>query len=176
MAQLPILQTARTTMTPFTKDHITSAYIAWLNDPETVRYSQQRLRKHEEASCHAFLQNFENSPHHFSAVITKDHGHIGNISTTVDTNNKIADIAILIGVREIWGQGYGLEIWKAVMDALFAERIRLVTGGCMAENTGMIKVMEKAGMKPYYTRENFFLLNDEPIDSVHYVAENTEWK
>ena len=174
MAQLPILHTARATITPFTMDYITPAYISWLNDPQVVRYSRQRLHTHDRASCIAFFQEFENSPNHFSAIITEEHGHIGNISTLVDSNNQVADLSILIGMRIIWGQGYASEIWKAVMDALFLDKMRLVTGGCIAKNSGMIKVMKKAGMTPYYTRRNFFLLDGKPVDSIHYAAENKE--
>lgn len=176
MAQLPVIKTTRTVITPFTQSHITPAYIGWLNDPETVKYSQQRLRTHDEKSCFDFFRSFENAPHHFSAVCLQDGSHIGNISTSVDTHNKVADIAILIGEKSLWGQGFGEEIWCGVMACLFDLDFRLVTGGCMANNTGMIKVMEKAGMSAYYTRKNYFLYGSEKIDSVHYVAENKQWK
>lgn len=176
MALLPEIQTTRTTIVPFTVDHITPDYIAWLNDPVTVRYSQQRLRSHDEPSCHAFLKGFDGSANHFCAVTTEREGHIGNISTTVDVHNQVADVSILIGEKSLWGQGYGCEMWCAVMQSLFALNIRLVTGGCVALNKGMINLMEKAEMKPYYTRKDFFLIDGQSVDSVHYVAENKAWK
>lgn len=173
MAELQILRTERTIIKPFTKEDITPRYVAWLNDPDVVKYSQQRLKTQDHDSCYAFFKGFQNSNNHFSAVKTKSGEHIGNISTTIDQHNRVADIAILIGEKSLWGQGYGLEIWSAVMSALLnVENMRLVTGGSMATNKAMIKLMENAGMKPYYIRKAYFICDNEEIDSVHYVVGN----
>lgn len=167
MADLPILTTARTIITPFTAEHLTDAYVAWLNDPEVVKYSRQRFQTHTKDSCRAFFRSFENSASHFSAILSKGR-HIGNISTSVNREDNIADISLLIGAKEIWGQGYGAEVWGAVMSALFDKGLRRVTGGCMADNAGMIHVFQKTGMVPYYVRSGYFLRDGHLVDSVHY--------
>ena len=176
MACLPEIHTARTVMTPFKTDYITPKYISWLNDLQTMQYSRQRFGLHNEASCREFLQSFEESPHHFSAILTKKGNHIGNISTTIDVHNQISDISLLIGQKFLWGQGYGSEVWSSVMEALIVLNTRLITGGCMSVNKAMVKIMENAGMRPYYVRRNFFMHGNEKVDSVHYVSENILWK
>lgn len=179
MADLPILKTARTTIVPFNETFISPRYIGWLNDPDITRFSRQRHRRHDEESCREYFSSFKNSNNHFSAIVSDDQtrGHIGNLSTIVDGDNGVADLAILIGEKGVWGQGYGQEVWRAALAALLAlPGIRLVTGGCLSENLPMRRIMEKTGMTPYYTRRGYFVWNDHPVDSVHYVAEKSTWK
>lgn len=170
MAKLPVLTTQRMIIQPFTEDFLSAAYIQWLNDPVVTRYSQQRYRRHNRESCLAFMNSFEIGAGHFCAITLKDdeQRHIGNISTTIDVHNKVADIAILIGDASLWGQGYGLEAWQAVQDHLLQSGTRLVTGGCMDSNTAMKALMKKSGMEPYYTRKGYFLHDGQTIDSVHF--------
>jgi ribosomal-protein-alanine N-acetyltransferase len=167
MADLPVLTTARTMITPFTAEHITDAYVGWLNDPEVVRFSRQRFQTHTKDSCRAFYESFRSSLSHFSAIIAGGR-HIGNVSTQVNREDNIADISLLIGDKTLWGQGYGAEVWGAVMAALLDAGLRRVTGGCMADNAGMIHVFQKTGMTPYYVRPGYFLRDGQPVDSVHY--------
>lgn len=154
---------------PFTEDFITDSYVGWLNDPEVVKYSRQRYSKHTKESSRTFLNHMR--PGHFWAILKADtNTHIGNISATVDNENQIADLAILIGQRSVWGQGYGLDAWRAGISLLHDRGMRMVTGGCMASNKAMVRVMEKSGMVPYYTRTGYFLLDGKPVDSIHYVT------
>ena len=53
---------------PFTEADITADYIRWLNDPEVVRFSNQRFRHHDERSCLAYLRSFADSDNMFLAV------------------------------------------------------------------------------------------------------------
>ena len=162
-------------LVPFTEDFLTPVYVGWLNDAEVVQYSRQRFSKHTEESCRNYLDYMKKSGDFFRAILDRKSGkHIGNISASIDRQNSVADIAIMIGERAIWGKGYGLDAWMAAMEYLHHEAgIRMVTGGCMATNKGMMRVMEKAGMKPYYTRAGYFLDHGQAVDSVHYVSVRT---
>jgi len=123
--------------------------VNWLNDPEVVRYSEQRHKKHTLESCRQYWQSFIDSPHIFWAMmaIKPPLGHIGNMNAHVDTANSVADVGILIGERTIWGKGYGLEAWLAVCNyLLYGVGIRKVTAGTIEANKGMLKIMKKARM------------------------------
>lgn len=174
MASLKHLISDGLEIIPFTQEMITTQYIAWLNDPVVVRYSEQRHRFHDEKSCESFYRSLDNSPSHFSAIFEGKIGlgHIGNISTTVNVPNSTADIAIMIGEKESWGKGFGFLSWKMVMDELLRLNFRKITGGCMLENDAMIRVMEKSGMKHEYTRTKSFLLNGSEVDSIHFSIYN----
>ena len=165
------IEGSRITLIPFTEDFITDRYLSWLNNPKVVRYSRQRSTRHTKETALRFLETTKKSDSYFWAVLNAKTGdHIGNVSVTMDRPNSVADIAIMIGEHSIWGQGYDLEAWSLVLHHLHKEGIRLVTGGCMATNTAMIRVMEKSGMRPYFTRAGYFLDQGRPVDSVHYAS------
>lgn len=165
----------KVSLVTFTEDFVTPVYIGWLNDGEVVKYSRQRFSMHTEESCRNYLEYMKKSGDFFRAILDRKSGrHIGNISASIDRQNSVADIAIMIGERSVWGKGYGLDAWMAAMEWLHNEAgIRMVTGGCMVTNTGMMRVMEKAGMKPYYIRAGYFMDQGRAIDSVHYVSVRT---
>lgn len=88
---------------------------------------------------------------------------------SVDPPNGTADVAILIGERSAWGRGYATEAWRAVLDELLrGQGLRKVTGGCMADNVVMRRVMEASGMTIECRRTAQFILAGSPVDSVHY--------
>ena len=137
---------------------------AWLNDPEVVRYSEQRHFHHTLESCAAYVASFDFETTFIWAVI-RDLDHIGNISAAVDRFNDTADIGILIGERAAWGQGYGAEAWRAACDYMLT-RVRKVEAGTMGCNAGMLRVFEKTGMLIEGRRPGHFLVENEPVDLV----------
>jgi len=145
-----VLETARLRLEPFPDKLLTPRYVGWLNDPEVVRYSEQRHRAHTLESCRAFVGSFTGTPNGLWAIREKARGlrHVGNISTEVDATASTGDIRILIGEKDCWGTGLGAEAWIAVMDHLFNDLgLSRVTAGTVLENAGMRRIMAKAGMK-----------------------------
>jgi len=169
MDDLNIIETDSIKLMPFDPaQHLTQTYVAWLNDPDVVRYSEQRHKIHTLESCAAFVASFDQSPSYLWAIVQKSDGqHIGNIHADIDPNNGVADVAILIGARETWGQGYGLEAWNGVLDWLQAQQdIRKIVAGCMRSNTAMHGIMIKSGMTDDGQRPNHYLLDGNPEDLV----------
>ena len=170
MAVSPEIKTKRLLIAPFCPEHLTERYISWLNDPEVVKYSEQRQRKHDFESCQAYLESFNGSPHYFWAIIIVDgiSRHIGNINAYVDEVNSVADVGIMIGEKSLWGRGYGGEAWQAVCNYLIRKRqLRKVTAGALSLNLGMIRVMKKLGMAPDGIRKRHHILGREEVDIVH---------
>lgn len=164
-----IIETDRLKLVPFDPtQHLNVAYVAWLNDPDVVRYSEQRHKSHTLESCAAFIASFNGSPSHLWAIVQKsDNKHIGNIHADVDPHNGIADVAILLGARDIWGQGYGLEAWNGVLSFLKPQDdIRKIVAGCMRSNTAMYSIMNKSGMTDDGQRQKHYLLDGKPEDIV----------
>jgi len=171
MPTLSIIETERLKLIPFiSARHLNDRYVDWLNDPDVVRYSEQRHKSHTLESCAAFVASFKDSPGHLWAIEQASDGkHIGNIHADIDLNNGIADVAILIGAREIWGQGYGLEAWNSVLAWLkFQGSVRKIVAGCMRSNTAMHNIMIKSGMTEDGQRQNHYLLDGKPEDIVFY--------
>jgi len=165
-----MIETPRLTIVPFGEAHLTERYVAWLNEPEVVRYSDQRFRTHTLESCRAYMESFRGTPNHFWAIVARDPalGHIGNLNAYVSTLHRVADVGIVVGERGAWGKGLGGEAWIAVCDHLLrAGGMRKVTAGTLEVNRPMLAIMERAGMVPdgRQVRQNLF--EGREVDVVH---------
>ncbi len=170
MTVAPILETPRLRLEPFAEAHLTPRYVAWLNDPEVVRYSEQRHQTHTLESCRDFVATFADGPNGLWAIIetTQGLGHIGNISTEVDPAAGTGDIRILIGERDAWGLGLGAEAWIRVMAHLFQELgLKRVTAGTLEENHGMRRIMAKAGMTETHRAPGPTPVDGRAMDAVY---------
>ncbi len=169
MAEAPTLETPRLTLAPFSDEYLTERYVGWLQDPEVVRYSEQRHRTPTLENCRQFTASFADGPSHLWAIIENKQGlgHIGNINSDVDAPNRTADVAVMIGEKQAWGQGLGFEAWNAVLDYLLGPGgMRKVTAGTMAENKGMLAIFEKSGMTEEGRRKKQFQLQDREVDAI----------
>ncbi|MCX5815848.1 MAG: GNAT family N-acetyltransferase [Proteobacteria bacterium] len=179
MAESPIIKTPRLRIIPFSKEYLTPRYTGWLNDPEVMRYSEQRHKSHTLESCRQYWQSFADTPHYFWAVTAIDPniGHIGNINAYVDEKNSLADIGIMIGEKTAWRKGYGLEAWQAVCSYLLDDvGIRKVTAGTMAANKSMLRIMEKSGMVADGRRIRHYIFNAAEVDVIHAALFKTSFK
>lgn len=170
MAESPTLHSSRLRIVPFSERYLTEEYVGWLNDPEIVRYSEQRHYRHSLASCRDYYESFKGTSNYFWALQTAGKGeHIGNMNAYVDAANGVADVGILIGKRSFQGQGYGFEAWSAVCTYLLEERgMRKVTAGTLASNAGMVRIMRKAGMIEDGVRRRQCVVDGKEVDIVHY--------
>ena len=178
MATSHVLETPRLRIEPFTDCHLTERYVSWLNDASTVRFSEQRHRKHTLQSCREYMQSLEASPHYFWAVNIRSSAveHIGNVNAYVDDHNSIADVGILIGVSEAQRKGYATEAWLAVCDYLLRVRgMRKVCAGTIAPNLPMLKVMERTGMISDGYRFHHYLWNHEEVNIIYSAFFQRDW-
>ncbi len=159
MARAPDIDCGPIRLTPFSERHFSDDYISWLNDPEVVRYSEQRHRLHDRESCSGYVVSFDSGPNLLWAIeIVESSAHIGNVSATFDINNRIADIGILIGASGLRGTGYGRLAWEGALNYLTQrEDLRKVTGGCLEPNAAMVKIMRKCGMEEDGKRPDHFI-------------------
>lgn len=172
-----MIETPRLVITKFSEQHLTQRYVSWLNDPEVVRYSDQRFATHSLDSCREYFNSFRGTPHWFFAIVARDAlGHIGNVTAYIDTHHSVADVGILIGLKACWGRGYGTEAFRAVCDYLLGKvGVRKVTAGTLATNTGMLRIMQQVGMKPDGARRRQALLDGIEVDVVHGAIFGEDW-
>jgi RimJ/RimL family protein N-acetyltransferase len=155
----------------FAERHLTSRYVGWLNDPEVVRYSEQRHRVHTLQSCRAYFESFADSADQFLAIETEDAAgrwqHVGNMGVTYDVPNRVADVSIIIGEKSVWGRGIASRAWTAVVEFLLSEGgVRKVTAGTMSLNQPMLRLMERSGMAVEAVRPRQFLWDDREVDLI----------
>lgn len=165
----PVLSAGAAQVVPFSRRHLTDQYIAWLNDPDVVRFSENRHRTHSLEACTAYVLGFSSGPSLLWAIETTDLGHVGNVTASVDPKNRNADIGILIGDARAKGRGLGKAVWSAVLDFLCGEDgLDKVTGGCLATNIAMVRIMQQSGMIPDGKRSGHYLWEGKRIDLVYF--------
>lgn len=174
------LRTASLELVPYERRFLTERYVSWLNDPEVVKYSEQRHRRHTIETSRAYVDSFDEGPNYLWAICRPgepggDLDHIGNISAAVNTHYALADISIMIGEKREWGKGRGLEAWLAVCDFLFRQGMRKVTGGTLSPNRGMLTIMERAGMMPDGVRARHYVIGGEEVDIVYRALFRDDW-
>lgn len=133
-------------------------FVRWLNNPEVVKFSEQRHKTHTIESQQDYWKSSATVEPNFVKIICLRHEAggelaaieipIGSISATIDRHNNLAEVGILIGAIPQWGRGYGFEAWQCVCNYLFAtQNVRKIEAGCMAKNHGMIHIFKKYAME-----------------------------
>ena len=156
----------------FKESFITDEYVSWLNDPEVVKFSNQRFHKHTIESCVDYLSSFNETDNLYLAILMKGSGNIvGSINAYINKEDSSADMGLLIGKKECWGNGLGLDAWKTLMNYLLNEcNLTKVTGGTLRPNVGMVKIMEKSGMEIETGKLKQKLLDGKPQDVLFFAV------
>lgn len=166
---MPTLKTARLTLafptlhSNMTLDH----YLRWLNNETVMKFSEQRHLTHTNETQYKYLSSFVDSQDYFWEI-QRTGVPIGSITAYRDQPNRKANVGVMIGQPSLWGQGYASEAMDAVCSFLFDGGCRKIEGGCMATNSGMIRIFEKVEFKHEATISSYVLLDGKPEDAVFY--------
>jgi [ribosomal protein S5]-alanine N-acetyltransferase len=154
----------------FIREDITDFYVGWLNDKDVVRYSNQRFIDHSIESCVNYFDSFQKNKALFIAVRSKDTRQmIGTMTVYFNYPHKVADIGIMIGEKSYWGKGIGKDAWITMLTFLHKDvGVRKITGGTLALNLGMIKIMRDAGMQEDGVRREQELVDGHPHDILYF--------
>ena len=132
-----------------------AAYFKLKSDPETMYYLQDiRLFSKEEADMdfeHVLQdQNRTDRQFYFFHLELRDsHEQVGSVGYTVIGNTPVGKIvgAGYFAFPQFWNHGYMTEAFRKVLEFAFLKNdVYRVTTGCLAENAGSEKVMQKCGM------------------------------
>lgn len=125
------------------------AYLRWMNDPETIRYTESRYMSFSVSDIRSYIERTRKDDRSiFLAITTRPSDrHIGNIKLgSVDRHHLSAEIGLIIGEKDCWGKGFGTEA-IALLSAYAFDTIGLhkLSAGIYAPNIGCIKAFQKAG-------------------------------
>ena len=95
-------------------------YVSWLNDHETMRYTEQRFLKHDMMTVKNYVNNIKRSNTEFLFGIfinrLEKKIHIGNIKLgPINKYHKNAYISFFIGNKRFLNMGYGTNAIKEVL-------------------------------------------------------------
>jgi len=145
--EIPI-QTPRLILRSLEESDANARYVAWMNDPDVVRFLEARLSQHDAVSLRTFIEtNNERLDSLLLGIFLEAGQHIGNIKLgPIDTYHQHAAVGILIGEREWWGHGIASEsivgLTTYAFDVMGLERLY---AGCYAANEGSRRAFLRAG-------------------------------
>lgn len=165
-----LLTGSKTTIDSFCLDDINGQYISWLNDPEVVRFSNQRFKVHTKESCKVYLSSFQENDNLFLKIMESgSYKTIGTMTAYFSSHHRTVDVGILVGDRTVWGLGYGKDAWCALIDWLGEHPlVRKITAGTMRPNQGMVRIIEHSGMVLEGMRPGQELLDGVPQDLLYF--------
>lgn len=170
-------ETGELRITPFDSSvHATEISRQWMNDGETCRFNSWSVFPYTRSQQAAYVKTIENGdasrivwaverrltdaergqnktnymplPSDKYEEIRRGWRHIGNCSLqSIDSHNRSAEFAVIIGCSEARGKGYGNTVLGFALDHAF-KRLGLhrVWLGTSAENIGMQKCAAVNGM------------------------------
>lgn len=151
-------------------EHVTEAYVSWLNAPDINQYLESRFATHNVDTTKSFVSNaLASSEYVFLGI--KSHlfnRHVGNIKLgPIDQRHGTGDIGLLIGDKAAWGSGVATTAIGMISDIAKNQlNLRKLTSSCYASNVGSRRAFEKAGFVVEGLRPAQFLLNGIPEDMV----------
>ena len=151
-------------------EHVTDAYVSWLNDPDVNRFLESRFATHTLESTRDYVTHTLESPDNLFLGIhsTELDRHVGNIKIgPINRQHRTGEVGIMIGDKTAWGRGIGTAAIKAMSEIARDQlNLRKVTAGCYASNGGSQWAFEKAGYMVEGVRHKQFLLDGAEEDLV----------
>ena len=148
------LETERLILRDYREDDF-NEYYRLKADSKTMYYLQDiQLSTKEEAydDFHKVLDDMSkvDRKFYFMHIELKDsHEQVGSIGYTVMNDTPVGKIvhAGYFTYPEFWGKGYATEAFRRVLEFAFSENnVYRMSTGCLAENIGSERVMQKCGL------------------------------
>ena len=153
----------------FPRPEQVETFVGWLNDPEVVKYSEQRHYEHSVDSQESYWTRIQDEPKRYWFIKNKNDGPsdvIGAISADYDEDNLTSNISIMIGDRNYWGKGFGKEAFGAVIENEKAIGMEKVEAGMMVTNAPMIRTCLACGMQRDAIVLDHFKVGEERIGMI----------
>lgn len=178
------LQTERLILRDYEKSDI-EEYFKLKSDAETMYYLQDiRLFSMEEAEADlaSVLLDMSSSDRkyyffHIEDKVTKE--QLGSVGYTVTDNTpigKLVHLGYFIYPR-FWNRGYVTEAVRRVLEFAFLENgVYRVTTGCLADNIGSERVMQKCGMIKEAEHIDWEWHDDRMKTRLEYRLLKSEWE
>jgi [ribosomal protein S5]-alanine N-acetyltransferase len=167
----------RVTLSPLLAEHVNEAYVSWLNDPEVTRFTEVS-DTNTVASTRAYVETAlaSNSALVWRILSDDDH-HIGNIRlSNISSLHQRAQVALMLGDRDYWGQGLATEAIGLVSRHGFESLgLRKLSAGVIEPNKGSCRAFEKVGYHLEATLVDHAMVADQVYDHLIFAKFNPVW-
>jgi len=145
-------------------------YLKWLNSQEVNSFNSHGRFAYSKEQAKAYIEgSYADSTKLVLAIVEKSSNlHIGNIALqSIDTINRSAELAIMIGEKPAHGIGY--EASKLIIEHGFSElNLHRIYCGTSSENIAMQKLALKLGMQLEGRRKEALFKHGKYVDILEY--------
>jgi len=171
------LQGRAVVLTSLGRADVSKAYLAWLNDTDVLRY---RVAKTFPTTMKQLKKWIDEIPARGDLVLAiracATRRHVGNIAlNSILWNHRSAELAIMIGAKDVWGRGYGTEAVSLLTDHAFSA-IGLHRIWANSPNPAFNAAMRRLGWRREGIQRRAFLLDGKFVDVECWGLLASEWK
>lgn len=144
-------------------------YLKWINDPEVMCLTKSKGKVYSEQDLKDYIRVMSSEKNRlFGIYLNENNRHIGNIKLgNINAVHKWADIGIIIGENNLWGQGFGQEAIMLLVDYAFKHLdLKKVWAGMYINNIGSYKAFLKAGFEECERQKDHFFLDGPFVDGL----------
>ncbi len=154
---------------PMMTSDVTPQYVAALNDPEVVRWTEARHQRWSTEQVIAYVRSHDHHATFLFGIFLKGNGqHIGNIRLfNIHPVHKRAELSFLIFDKSQWSKGYATEAVRAVTHYAFETlKLHRIHADYYALNVGSARVFEKSGYEIEGVFKEHMVVDGSYMDSV----------
>lgn len=145
--------------------NVNDQYVAWLNDYEITKYTEQKYFKHTLDKVKSFVIQKYNSNNELLFGIFFNKIHIGNIKLgPVNFEHLSAEVSYFIGEKKYWGKGVASKCVEAIVNYALKELdLKKINAGYYENNIGSAKVLKKCGFVIEGEKNSEIIFEDQRI-------------
>lgn len=174
-----ILKAGNVFLREVTPSDVNNTYLSWMNDPQVTQFLEVRFTQQSKKSIQTFVKQMASDDTNlFMAIcLNADNTHIGNIKLgPIHPIHKFADIGILIGDKNCWGKGFGVEAISLVVDFAFESlNLNRVSAGFYRGHNASKRAFEKVGFQQEGVRRKMRMYEGKFVDQIHMGYLREEW-
>lgn len=162
------------------RSDLAGAYFQWLNDQEVTRWMQNGLFPNSPEAMEAYYVSTATSQSDvvFAVVMKEDDRHVGNLGLhRIHATFRSAEVGVLIGDKQVWGQGVATEAIRLLCDHAFRRmNLNRLFAGAAAPNVGSIRAFEKAGFQREGVARQAYFCGGTYVDCVNLGLLRSDWE
>jgi RimJ/RimL family protein N-acetyltransferase len=168
MNDTPPITDGEVELSLFLREHVSDRYLGWINDAETMRYTEARYKSHSRAEAEEYVAASNAGPGARLFRILYRGDHIGNLRLSdINPHHQRSDMAIIIGEPGMRGRGIGPRAISLAAEFAFGPlSLHKLTAGMYAVNQASFNAFRKAGFRHEATLEKHYLYEGAWIDGL----------
>lgn len=154
-------------------------YFNWFNDREVTRWTQHGIFPNTSQAMEKYYESVSHSKTDLvlAIILQDDHRHVGNIGIhRIHPIFRSAEVGILIGEKDVWGQGIGTQsIQLMVSHAFLRLNLHRLYAGAVIKNLGCIRAFEKVGFIREGMARQAYFCEGEYLDCINLSLLQSDW-